>query len=414
VAIPTPASDGRLIFALFSSSDLACFDLEGNLQWQRGLGYENPTTRGDVGMASSPLVVGDTLVVQLENQGESFATGLDAATGQTRWRVPREQEATWTSPLRLRGQTPGADLVLLQSRSRLSVHDPRTGRELCDYKGDIHTVATATTVGDCIYLPSEGGLTALRWNPSGRTLATLWHSKRLQIGNASPIVAGGRLYTLKSGGVLVCADAGDAHVLWQLRLKGPFWATPVLADGRLFAVNYEGLVQVAHPGFARRRRRGDLLPQQHPTLEDRRPHRDTSLKRPKKPRVAVPERIEIRPSGPIVGTIRPPGSKSITNRALVCAALADGPSTLQGALDSDDTRVMIDSLRRRSAWWAAADECRPRRPSWKSPTAARRCGFLRPWSRSAREPIGSTARRECGSGRSRTCWTRWASWAPTP
>jgi 3-phosphoshikimate 1-carboxyvinyltransferase len=49
---------------------------------------------------------------------------------------------------------------------------------------------------------------------------------------------------------------------------------------------------------------------------------------------------------PIRGTIRPPGSKSITNRALVCAALADGVSTLTGALDSEDTRVMIDSLER--------------------------------------------------------------------
>src|SRR6185312_1169420 len=50
--------------------------------------------------------------------------------------------------------------------------------------------------------------------------------------------------------------------------------------------------------------------------------------------------------GPIRGRIRPPGSKSITNRALVCAALADGVSTLTGALDSDDTRVMIDGLGR--------------------------------------------------------------------
>lgn len=56
--------------------------------------------------------------------------------------------------------------------------------------------------------------------------------------------------------------------------------------------------------------------------------------------------LEIRPSGPVDGTIRPPGSKSITNRALVCAALAEGESILTGALDSDDTRVMIDSLRR--------------------------------------------------------------------
>jgi 3-phosphoshikimate 1-carboxyvinyltransferase len=54
--------------------------------------------------------------------------------------------------------------------------------------------------------------------------------------------------------------------------------------------------------------------------------------------------IEIRPSGPIHGSIRPPGSKSITNRALVCAALAEGLSTLSGALGSDDTRVMIKGL----------------------------------------------------------------------
>jgi 3-phosphoshikimate 1-carboxyvinyltransferase len=54
---------------------------------------------------------------------------------------------------------------------------------------------------------------------------------------------------------------------------------------------------------------------------------------------------EIRPTGPLRATIRPPGSKSITNRALVCAAWADGPSVLSGALASDDTRLMIEALR---------------------------------------------------------------------
>ncbi len=57
------------------------------------------------------------------------------------------------------------------------------------------------------------------------------------------------------------------------------------------------------------------------------------------------ERIEIEPCGPIVGVITPPGSKSITNRALICAALATGESVLRGALDSEDTTVMIDALR---------------------------------------------------------------------
>jgi len=56
--------------------------------------------------------------------------------------------------------------------------------------------------------------------------------------------------------------------------------------------------------------------------------------------------IEIQPAaGPLCARIRPPGSKSLTNRALVCAALAEGVSTLRGALDSEDTRVMIEGLR---------------------------------------------------------------------
>lgn len=58
------------------------------------------------------------------------------------------------------------------------------------------------------------------------------------------------------------------------------------------------------------------------------------------------DKLEIHPIGPARGSIRPPGSKSITNRALVCAALANGRSTLLGALDSEDTQVMIESLGR--------------------------------------------------------------------
>jgi len=60
---------------------------------------------------------------------------------------------------------------------------------------------------------------------------------------------------------------------------------------------------------------------------------------------ALPESIRITPRGALDARVRVPGSKSLTNRALVAAALASGPSTLRGGLRSDDTRVMIDALR---------------------------------------------------------------------
>ena len=55
--------------------------------------------------------------------------------------------------------------------------------------------------------------------------------------------------------------------------------------------------------------------------------------------------MEVVPGGPVHGSIRPPGSKSVTNRALVCAALARGASLLTGTLRSDDTDVMVAALR---------------------------------------------------------------------
>ena len=55
--------------------------------------------------------------------------------------------------------------------------------------------------------------------------------------------------------------------------------------------------------------------------------------------------VQVVPGGRVCGRIRPPGSKSLTNRALICAAFADGPSTLTGALRSEDTEVMIEAVR---------------------------------------------------------------------
>ena len=55
--------------------------------------------------------------------------------------------------------------------------------------------------------------------------------------------------------------------------------------------------------------------------------------------------LEVRPlEGPLDATVRPPGSKSITNRALVCAALAGGRSVLRGVLLADDTAAMVSCL----------------------------------------------------------------------
>ena len=244
VAIPTPASDGRHVVAFYSSNDLACFDLEGNLKWYRGLGLECPTTRNDVGMGASPLIVADTVVVQAENQGESFAAGIAVDSGADRWHLDRDRAPTWVSPMLLRGKTAADDRVLLTSKFRLTAHEPATGKQVWAYEAACHTVSTGTVVDGNIYLPAGNGLVLLRPDATGKGVSVVWQEQRLQVGSTSPIVHQGKVYAIKGAGVLVCGDATTGEALWQTRLKGPFWSSPVLADGRLYVVNHAGLVQV--------------------------------------------------------------------------------------------------------------------------------------------------------------------------
>src|SRR3989442_11594541 len=84
----------------------------------------------------------------------------------------------------------------------------------------------------------------------------------------------------------------------------------------------------------------------------------------------LPDPLRIEPRGPLDAQVRVPGSKSVTNRALLAAALADGVSELAGALASDDTDVMVASLAalgcavdaRGEPWRVSGRGGRPRAP----------------------------------------------------
>ena len=63
------------------------------------------------------------------------------------------------------------------------------------------------------------------------------------------------------------------------------------------------------------------------------------------PKTLPPAYTIVPPGRPLSGRVSPPGSKSITNRVLLLAALAEGTSRLTGALKSKDTVLMAEALR---------------------------------------------------------------------
>jgi 3-phosphoshikimate 1-carboxyvinyltransferase len=71
---------------------------------------------------------------------------------------------------------------------------------------------------------------------------------------------------------------------------------------------------------------------------------------------ARPPHLDLAPAARAAGTVRLPGSKSISNRALLLAALADGVTSLGGVLEADDTARMLDALRALGVDWTRSGE----------------------------------------------------------
>jgi outer membrane protein assembly factor BamB len=241
-AAPTPASDGRYVYAFYSSNDLVCLDLDGNLRWYRGLTHDYPKAGNDVGMASSPVVVDGIVVVQVENKSDSFAAGIDAATGETRWRIARLADSNWTSPIVVPGTDGRRTVVILQSRDRLTAHDPKTGEELWRFEESCASIPSSVFADNMLFVPMNG-MTALRFSNESNAVDIAWDSNRLRPDSASPVVDKNRVYVL-SNATVRCGDAETGELIWAVRLKGRHWATPVLAGDRLYCINEEGEVRV--------------------------------------------------------------------------------------------------------------------------------------------------------------------------
>jgi outer membrane protein assembly factor BamB len=246
MAAPTAVTDGKHVFALFASHDLVALDTLGNLLWFRSLTRDYPTIGNNVGMASSPVLWRDVLILALENAGESYGLGIDVLTGSNRWKVERSREINWTTPLVYQNSKQWE--VVFQSPLDLTAYEPASGKKLWALTGKkLQTIASLIAGDGLLFVPGEKFLAIV---PGSANCAPkqLWDSKKLPTGFCSPLHVNGQIICVSAGGIVNAADAQTGQSLWDLRLEGKFAASPLAADGRIYAVNEDGVTYVIEPG----------------------------------------------------------------------------------------------------------------------------------------------------------------------
>ncbi|MBC7966197.1 MAG: PQQ-binding-like beta-propeller repeat protein [Fuerstia sp.] len=154
-AASTPACNGSQVFSFFGSHGLLCYDLNGNLLWERPMG----PFQDEFGASSSPVLVGDKVVLNEDHDIDSFLIALDQTTGEVAWKTAREEATrSYATPVVFDNQ--GRTEILVAGSRQLAAYDPNDGKKLWWFDGLSRIVdSTPVVVNGEIYFAT--------WTPGG-------------------------------------------------------------------------------------------------------------------------------------------------------------------------------------------------------------------------------------------------------
>jgi outer membrane protein assembly factor BamB len=147
-ATPTPATDGQAVYVYFGSFGLVCYDFEGNERWAQPL----PIPNLPFGTGSSPIIAGDVLVLNVDQQGDSYLLAVDRRTGRTVWKRDRVSfQRGWATPVRV--QSNGTEQVVVLGGQRLVAYNLADGSERWWITGmPPFPVSTPVLAGDRLFV----------------------------------------------------------------------------------------------------------------------------------------------------------------------------------------------------------------------------------------------------------------------
>ena len=262
----TPATDGRTVVALFGSGGIAAYDLDGGLKWKTDLGALNPGYFGDTasewGHASSPVIDGDRVFVQVDRHAQSYLAAFDLASGRRLWTKERNERPVWSTPTV--HESGGRKELIVIGGYHVRGYDLRDGRELWRFKDDAEVkTPTPFAAGDLIVL--SGGyrgrpIIALRSGATGdvsvpegaaRGPFLAWRTDPGGPYTTTPLAYQGLLYSVRDEGIATAYDLATGKRLYQERTGATHAASPVASDGKLYvaAEGGEVLVVKAGPSF---------------------------------------------------------------------------------------------------------------------------------------------------------------------
>jgi outer membrane protein assembly factor BamB len=256
LAAASAVTDGEHVFAFFGSYGLYCLTVDGDLVWKTDLG--DMDIKHGHGEGVTPVLHGDTLVVNWDHEGPSFVVAFDKATGEERWRKQRDEVTSWSTPITV--EHDGRVQVIVSATGAVRAYDLATGDVIWSCRGLSHNVVASPVAADgFVYAGSsyeKRRMFAVELQGAKGDITNtdnvVWRRQRGTPYVPSPLLYGEWLYFLNHyQGFLarVHARTGrEAHRPIRLPGMRAIYASPVGAANRIYLTDREGVTLVlAHP-----------------------------------------------------------------------------------------------------------------------------------------------------------------------
>jgi outer membrane protein assembly factor BamB len=270
----TPVADGKRVISFFGSSGLVCYSALGKRLWHLPLG----PFKNDLGAGSSPLLVGNLVILSQDHDIDSFLLAVDKRSGKVVWKVARDEFwVSYASPFLW--EVKGQKQLVVAGSMRVVGYDLRTGKEMWTVRGlarAVHMTPTAgpdgtlyvagwTAGGDSeerIKLPSFADMLAqhdtnkngmieedeLPPGPARERFRMLDRNKdghisraEWEYGRQRFEAARNRLVAIRPGG---SGDVTKTHVVWSQEKYLPVIPSPLYYRDRLYLARNGGLFAV--------------------------------------------------------------------------------------------------------------------------------------------------------------------------
>ncbi len=252
-ASASPVTDGKHIYASFGSFGLYCYDFDGHLVWKHD---PKPQAMEDgLGEGSSPALSGNTLIIVVDHELQSYVVAYDKRTGKEIWKQNRDQVSNWSTP-RIFTHAGRPQVVL--NGAPVTSYDLATGEQLWQCSGQSLSAVPIPAVGHGLVFAASGWqkdtVHAIKLGQRGDLTDSdniAWSLNRGAPYVPCPMLWGNELYLLEDRSFFSCLNATDGaqHYLKQ-RLPGilNFSASPVGAADRIYLLSEAGKTVVVQRG----------------------------------------------------------------------------------------------------------------------------------------------------------------------